>query len=60
MQAAAHGQKLEDAIARLIEIGLAHAPGTEPPACPPKPVRLEQHEPSSIIDIEAAIATGRD
>ncbi len=60
MRAAARDQKLKDAIAQLLEIGLAHAPGAEPPACPPKPVKLARHGPLKFDDIEAAIAAGRD
>ncbi len=60
IRAAARDQKLKDAIAQLLEIGLAHAPDAEPPTCPPKPVKLDRHEPLSIDDIEAAIAAGRD
>ncbi|HLS55492.1 MAG TPA: hypothetical protein VK052_05425, partial [Zeimonas sp.] len=60
MRAAARDQKLKDAIAQLLEIGLAHAPSAEPPTRPPKPVKLERSRPLNIDEIEAAIAAGRD
>jgi len=60
MRAAARDQKLKDAIAQLLEIGLAHAPSAEPPTHAPKPVRLKRRGSLNIDDIEAAIAAGRD
>ncbi|GMV03644.1 MAG: hypothetical protein KJZ98_12810 [Burkholderiaceae bacterium] len=60
MRAAARDQKLKDAVAQLLEIGLAHAPSAELPTHPPKPIRLARRKPLSIHEIEAAIAAGRE
>jgi hypothetical protein len=60
VRAAQRNQKLKDAVAQLLEIGLANAPDAEPPAKLPKPVRLNGTPPLRIGDIEAAIAAGRD
>lgn len=53
-------QKLKDAIAQLLEIGLAHAPQRKSSKRPPKPARLRHRGPLTIEDIEAAIAAGRE
>ncbi|RIK98001.1 MAG: hypothetical protein DCC72_02380 [Burkholderiales bacterium] len=60
MRAAARDQKLKDAIAQLLEIGLAHAPAAESRVRPPKPVKLARRKIVDIDQIEAAIAAGRD
>lgn len=60
VRAAQRNQKLKEAIAQLLEIGLANAPEAEAPARPPKPVRLKRATTPSVEDIEAAIADGRD
>ena len=60
MRAVQRNQKLKDAIAQLLELGLASAPETKGPECAPKPVRLRRHGPLTIDDIEAAIAAGRE
>ena len=52
-------QKLKDAIAQLLELGMAAAPEPQAPARAPKPVRLQRRRRITIDDIEAAIAAGR-
>lgn len=60
LRAVHRNQKLKDAIAELLERGMAAA--SEPPAAPrpPKPVRLRGRRRLTIDDIEAAIAAGRE
>ena len=60
LRAVHRNQKLKDAVAQLLEAGIAVLPAAEPPVRPPKPVRLKKHAPLTIDDIEAAIAAGRD
>lgn len=60
LRAVHRNQKLKDAVAQLLEAGIAALPSAEPPARPPRPVRLKEHRPLTIDDIEAAIAAGRD
>jgi hypothetical protein len=60
LRAIHRNQKLKDAVAQLLEAGIAALPSAEPRARPPRPVRLKKHRPLTIDDIEAAIATGRD
>ena len=60
LRAVHRNQKLKDAIAQLLEAGIAVSPSAEPSAQPPQPVRLKKHAPLTIDDIEAAIAAGRD
>lgn len=60
LRAVHRNQKLKDAVAQLLEAGIAALPSAEPPAHPPRPVRLKKHRPLTIDDIEAAIAAGRD
>jgi hypothetical protein len=61
MRAIQRNQKLKDAVAQLLESGMA-AGADEAPARvrPPKPVRLKKRRPLNIDDIETAIAAGRD
>jgi hypothetical protein len=60
LRAVHRNQKLKDAVAQLLEAGIAALPSAEPPGRPPRPVRLKKHRPPTIDDIEAAIAAGRD
>ncbi len=60
LRAVHRNQKLKDAIAQLLEAGIAAAPAAEPPARPPKPLRLKKLRPPTLEDIEAAIAAGRE
>jgi len=60
LRALHRNQKLKDAIAELLELGLAAAPEAQPPRRAPKPVRLRNRGPITIEDIEAAIAAGRE
>jgi len=52
-------QKLKDAIAQLLELGMAAAAQAQAPRRAPKPVRLRKRGPMTIEDIETAIAAGR-
>jgi hypothetical protein len=60
MRAVQRNQKLKDAVAQLLEAGMAAAVPTAVPVRPPKPVRLKGHRLLNIEDIESAIAAGRD
>lgn len=60
LRAVHRNQKLKDAVAQLLEAGIAALPSAELSARPPRPVRLKKHRPLTIDDIEAAIAAGRD
>ena len=60
LRAVRRNQKLKDAIAQLLEIGMAAAPDSEHPRRAPKPVRLKGHGKIDIEGIEAAIGAGRD
>lgn len=60
LRAVHRNQKLKDAIAQLLELGMAAAPEPQPRSRAPKPVRLRQRGRLTIDDIEAAIAAGRD
>lgn len=53
-------RKLKDEIAALLEAGLAHAPASEAPRKPPKPVRLRGRRPLTLREIESAIDAGRE
>jgi hypothetical protein len=52
-------QRLKDAIAQLLELGMAASPDAEKSPRAPKPVRLKSGR-LDIADIEAAIAAGRE
>lgn len=60
IRAVKRDQKLKDAIAQLLELGLANVPEDKVPARAPKPIRLKRQGLLTINDIEAAIAAGRD
>jgi hypothetical protein len=60
MRAVQRNQKLKDAVAQLLEAGMAAAPGDAPATRLPRPVRLKKRPPLTIGDIETAIAAGRD
>ena len=59
-RAVQRNQKLKDAVAQLLEAGIAADPCTVPESEPPRPVRLKKHGPLTIARIEAAIASGRE
>jgi hypothetical protein len=59
MRAVQRNQKLKDAIAQLLEAGIAAMRDEQPPARAPKPVRLKKRRRLTIGDIEDAIAAGR-
>jgi hypothetical protein len=54
-----HNQKLKEAVAQLLELGMAASKSNGRPRAP-KPVQLKTGRPLSIDDIEAAIGAGRD
>ena len=60
MRAVQRSQKLKDAVAELLEAGIAAEPQAEAPPRAPRPVRLRKRGPLTIDDIEAAIAAGRE
>lgn len=59
LRAVHRNQKLKDAIAQLLELGMAASQNAEKSPHAPKPVRLKGGR-LNIGDIEAAIAAGRD
>ena len=59
LRALHHNQKLKDAIAQLLELGMAASKSEGTPRAP-KPVRLKTGRRLSIDDIEAAIGAGRE
>ena len=59
-RAVQRNQKLKDAVAQLLEAGIAADPGKVPESGPPRPVRLKKHGPLTIAKIESAIASGRE
>lgn len=59
LRAVHRNQKLKDAIAQLLELGMAAAPDAEKLPRAPKPVRLKGGR-LDIVAIEAAIAAGRE
>ena len=58
LQALKRNQKLKEAVAQLLELGLANLPPHRATAQPPKPIRLKG-DPITVDEIEAAIASGR-
>jgi hypothetical protein len=59
LRAVHRNQKLKDAIAQLLELGMAASPQADKPRRAPKPVRLKGRR-LDIAGIEAAIAAERD
>jgi hypothetical protein len=59
LRAVHRNQKLKDAIAQLLELGMAASPEADKPPRAPKPVRLRGRR-LDIESIEAAIAAGRE
>jgi hypothetical protein len=59
LHAVRRNQKLKDAVAQLLEAGMAVAPQGDGPVRPPKPVRLKNRGLLTIADIEKAIDKGR-
>src|ERR1700719_508134 len=59
LRAVHRNQKLKDAIAQLLELGMAAAPDAKKSPRVPKPVRLKGGR-LDIVAIEAAIAAGRE
>jgi hypothetical protein len=59
LRALHHNQKLKEAIAQLLELGMAASKSKDSPRAP-KPVRLKTGRRLSINDIEAAIGSGRE
>ena len=59
LRAVRRNQKLKDAIAQLLELGMAASPDVKKLPVAPKPVRLKGGL-LDIEDIEAAIAAGRE
>jgi hypothetical protein len=60
LRAVRRRQKLKDAIAQLLELGMAASREADQPTRAPKPVRLKGGVRLDIQDIEAAIGGGRD
>ena len=60
MRAVQRNQKLKDAVATLLEAGIAAASDDAPLTHMPKPVRLKKRRLITIDDIETAIASGRE
>ncbi|MGB6451566.1 MAG: hypothetical protein WBE92_12510 [Steroidobacteraceae bacterium] len=60
LRAVRRNQKLKDAVAQLLELGMAASPDVETPPRAPRPVRLKGRRPLGIRDIEAAIGAGRE
>jgi hypothetical protein len=60
LRAVRRHQKLKDAIAQLLELGMAASPEVSRLPRPPKPVRLKRGARLDIQDIEAAVGGGRD
>jgi hypothetical protein len=59
LRAVHRGQKLKDAVAQLLELGIAADGEPSPPPRMPTPMRLKGRR-LTIRDIEDAIASGRD
>lgn len=60
MRAVQRNQKLKDALAQLLEAGIAASPEALAAPRAPRLIRLRKRRPLTIDDIEAAIASGRE
>ncbi len=60
MRAVERNQKLKDAVAQLLELGLSSASKEKVSVRSPRPVRLKKRGRLKFEDIESAIAGGRD
>jgi hypothetical protein len=60
LRAVQRNQKLKDAIAQLLELGMATSHEPEQPPRAPKPVRLRNRARPQVRDFEAAIEAGRE
>jgi hypothetical protein len=60
LRAVHRNQKLKDAIAQLLEAGMAAEGRPERPRLAPVPAKLNGGRLQTIDDIEGAIAAGRD
>jgi plasmid stability protein len=60
LRAVHRGQKLKDAVAQLLEQGMAAEGDAAAAPRAPVPVKLKGRRPLSIDDIEDAIRAGRD
>lgn len=60
LRAMRRNQKLKDAIAQLLELGMAAVSEPQKSSRAAKPVRLRGRGHVTIEDIESAIAAGRD
>jgi hypothetical protein len=60
LRAVHRNQKLKDAIAQLLELGMAAVADADKPPHAPKPVRLKDRRPLTIAAIESAIGVGRE
>ena len=60
MRVIQRNQRLKDAIAQLLELGMAAERVVRSSGRPPKPLQLKKRGPLTIEDIESAIAAGRD
>lgn len=59
LHAVRRNQKLKDAVAQLLEAGMAAALPSDAPARPPRPVRLRHRVRLAVRDIDQAIEKGR-
>lgn len=60
LRAVKRSQKLKDAIAQLLELGMAATSAADEPPRAPKPVRLKGGRLLTFRDIESAIDAGRE
>ena len=60
LRAVHRGQKLKDAVAQLLELGMAAEGDAAAGRKAPAPVRLKGRGPVTLGDIEDAIRAGRD